>query len=73
MAGAEGFELAADLAEVLGEADETIFKFLRAGDRWFGWNFFKGYVTIWYQMVMVIAFGTSAKAGNARWFMVTCS
>ena len=34
VAGAEGFELAADLAEVLGEADETIFKFLRAGDRW---------------------------------------
>jgi pullulanase/glycogen debranching enzyme len=34
VAGAEGFELAADLAEVLGEAEETIFKFLRAGDRW---------------------------------------
>jgi pullulanase/glycogen debranching enzyme len=34
VAGAEGFELAADLAEVLGEADETVFKFRREGDRW---------------------------------------
>jgi pullulanase len=34
VAGAEGFELAADLTEVLGDADETVFKFLRAGGRW---------------------------------------
>ncbi|NBV49026.1 MAG: hypothetical protein EBR95_08345, partial [Verrucomicrobia bacterium] len=32
--GAEGFELAADLADVLGDADETVFKFLRDGGRW---------------------------------------
>jgi ABC-type transport system involved in multi-copper enzyme maturation permease subunit len=30
---------------------------LRAGDRSFAWNFFKGFVSIWLQMVIVIAFG----------------
>jgi ABC-type transport system involved in multi-copper enzyme maturation permease subunit len=30
---------------------------LRAGDRSFAWNFFKGFISIWLQMVIVIAFG----------------
>jgi hypothetical protein len=30
---------------------------LRAGDRSFAWNYFKGFVGIWLQMVIVIAFG----------------
>jgi len=30
---------------------------LRAGEKTFAWNFFKGYVSIWLQMVIVICFG----------------
>jgi ABC-type transport system involved in multi-copper enzyme maturation permease subunit len=30
---------------------------LRAGEKSFAWNFFKGYVSIWLQMVIVICFG----------------
>jgi len=31
--------------------------YLRAGDAWFAVNFFKGYLGIWFQMVLVIGFG----------------
>jgi ABC-type transport system involved in multi-copper enzyme maturation permease subunit len=31
--------------------------YLRAGDRWFGLNFAKGYLSIWFQMLMVTGFG----------------
>ncbi len=31
--------------------------YVRAADKWFGWNFVKTYITIWLQMLVVTSFG----------------
>jgi hypothetical protein len=31
--------------------------YIRAADKWFGWNFVKAYATIWLQMLVVTSFG----------------
>jgi hypothetical protein len=42
-------------AQYYGMADADLY--LRAKDGWFWANFFKGYLSIWFQMVLVISFG----------------
>jgi ABC-type transport system involved in multi-copper enzyme maturation permease subunit len=44
-----------DRAQYFGMADADLY--LRASDGWFWVNFFKGYLSIWFQMVLVICFG----------------
>jgi hypothetical protein len=41
--------------QYLGMATADLY--LRAGDSWFGLNFAKGYLSIWFQMVLVTGFG----------------
>lgn len=31
--------------------------YIRAADKWFGWNFVKAYITMWLQMMVVTSFG----------------
>lgn len=44
-----------DRAQYFGMAKADLY--LRASDGWFWVNFFKGYLSIWFQMVIVICFG----------------
>jgi hypothetical protein len=44
-----------DTGQYLGMAQADLL--LRAGDRWFGMNFLKGYISIWLQMMIVISMG----------------
>jgi len=45
----------AERAQYFGMAQADVY--LRAADRPFGWNFAKGYLSIWFQMVVVTCFG----------------
>lgn len=44
-----------DRSQYLGMARDSLY--LRIGDAPFVWNFFKGFVNIWFQMLIVICFG----------------
>jgi len=47
----------ADSHQYFGAATPDLY--LRAADRSFGWNFFKGYLSIWLQMIIVVCFGVT--------------
>lgn len=44
-----------DHGQYIGMAQADLY--LRAGDKLFGYNFFKGYVSLWLQLLIVVSFG----------------